>query len=318
LTQNLSEEVGKQELISLVGPNGTGKSTLLRTVAGMQHPLAGDVKLLGKSVTTLSARQLAKFVSVVLTDNVTVGYIRAREIVAMGRFPHTGWLGSFLPSDRRKVEHAIQQAGIDHLLNKSLYQLSDGERQKVMIARALAQDTPLMLLDEPTTHLDVANRVSIIELLRKLVQSQGKSILFSTHDIELALQVSDRIWLLHDRKITNSTPEDLVLSGLLNEVMGSELAPFDPQSGTFKITPITDRYISLKGSGVTALWTQRALERVGYQIKSLASIAVEVVSAQEWQLKQDEQIIATVGTIDDLLQQLSQLTKDPSTTKRLT
>jgi len=318
LANNLSDEIRKGELIALVGPNGTGKSTLLRTIAGMQAPLAGQVKILGKRVRNLSAQQLAKYVSIVLTDNVRVSYIKASEVVAMGRFPHTGWLGSFLPADRRKVGCAIQQAGIEHLLHKSLYQLSDGERQKVMIARALAQDTPLLLLDEPTTHLDVDNRVNIIELLRKLVQQQGKSILFSTHDIDLALQVSDRIWLMHDQSITSNTPEDLVLSGVLNQVMGSKLAPFDAQSGTFKITLRPTRSVALEGSGIAALWTHRALERCGYEVKALSPISVDVVSEREWYIRLDGQITVTVNSIGDLLLQLSQLSREDSTFKKLT
>lgn len=320
LARNLTEVIGQRELIALVGSNGTGKSTLLRTVAGMQSPLAGEVSILGKRVNALSARQLAKFVSVILTDKVTVGYTKAAEVVAMGRFPHTGWLGSFLPTDRRKVEQAIQLTGIEQLLKRSLYQLSDGERQKVMIARALAQDTPLMLLDEPTTHLDVTNRVSIIELLRKLVHDQGKSILFSTHDIELALQVSDRIWLMHDQKISSSVPEDLVLSGALDRVMGSQLAPFDLHSGTFKITPHANHthLVALQGSGIAALWTKRALERTGYRIQPLASLTVEVVSPQKWYIIQNGETVAQVDSVSSLLQELNRLTKEPTAFNRLT
>ena len=301
----LQEVVKPQELIALIGPNGTGKSTLLRTMARMQRPLAGEIRLAGKNMAAMSAKEIARHVSVVLTDHTDVGYVKAAEVVAMGRFPHTGWLGFLSPTDQRKVDRAIAQTRIEPLLDKPLHQLSDGERQKVMIARALAQDTPLMLLDEPTTHLDISNRVSIIQLLRSLVREARKTIILSTHDIELALQASDRLWLMHDRTIHSGAPEDLVLQGTLTRVMGSEQASFDSRSGTFRIQQPTRHPIALEGSGTAAFWTQRALERVGYQIQSMAPMTIRIQEALgEWQFSQGESIIRC-HSIEELLEVLS-------------
>lgn len=306
LLNDFQEELPSRKLIALIGPNGAGKSTLLRTIAGMQKPLSGDIKLLGKSLFSLSARELAKHLSVVLTDRQTISYLKASEVVAMGRFPHTGWLGNFSNTDRRKVEAAVQQASITHLMHKAMYQLSDGERQKVMIARALAQDTPLMILDEPTTHLDVVNRTGIIDLLRTLVHKQKKSIIYSTHDIELALQVADRIWLMHDQSITNRIPEDLVLDGTLTEVMSNALAPFDLNSGTFRVVQKNQIPIRLIGSGVRTNWTKRALERSGYRISTEDSQTINVDESGYWLIENHETKISC-RSIEEVLINLSQV-----------
>nr|WKN36113.1 ABC transporter ATP-binding protein [Tunicatimonas sp. TK19036] len=290
VADSLNEAVEAQEMIALIGPNGTGKSTLLRTLAKMQKPLDGTINLLGTNISHLSAKEIARDISVILTDRADVGYIKAADVVAMGRFPHTGWFGFLSDSDRQKIDQAITFTHIEQLLNKSLHQLSDGERQKVMIARALAQDTPLMLLDEPTTHLDIANRVSIIRLLRTLTLNAGKTIIFSTHDIELALQVADRIWLMHDQSLVSGAPEDMVLTGKLTQVMGSDVAPFDLHTGTFRIQPSGQQIIGLQGSGSSAYWTQRALERIGYQVRSSAAIMVRVSEEGEWKLSKGEQL----------------------------
>ena len=166
-----------------------------------------------------------------------------------------------------------------------------------------------MLLDEPTTHLDIANRVNIMQLLRSLVREAQKTIILSTHDLELALQVADRLWLMHDRSLTSGAPEDLVLNGSLARVMGSKHAPFDPQSGTFRVQHPKHYCISLEGSGTIADWTQRALERVGYQVQSntttnAAPTSVIITTHGEWQLRQTGQQ-HICHTIEELLQQLS-------------
>lgn len=307
LVRDLNLVVSNRQLIALVGANGAGKSTLLRTITGLQKPLSGTVELFSKPLRTLSAKTLAHYVSVVLTGQTEISYLKTAELIAMGRFPHTGWLGTFTTIDQRKVNAAAQQAKVTQLLEKPIYQLSDGERQKVMIARALAQDTPIMILDEPTTHLDIPNQISIIQLLRKLVRSQQKCIIFSTHNIELALQVADQIWLMHDQTITSSTPEDLVLSGTLSETMSTDLAPFNLESGTFQVQHKSTHPIVLIGSGTQTLWTQRALERAGYYVQPYGPVSVEINMDDGWSIYHNEKLVSTVQSIGSLLLQLSQL-----------
>ncbi|MGB3586041.1 MAG: ABC transporter ATP-binding protein [Tunicatimonas sp.] len=307
LVRDLNLSVANRQLIALVGANGAGKSTLLRTITGLQKPLSGTVKLFDKPLDTLNAKTLAHYVSVVLTGQTEISYLKTAELVAMGRFPHTGWLGRFSVTDRQKVEAAAHQAKVTPLLEKPIYQLSDGERQKVMIARALAQDTPIMILDEPTTHLDITNQVNIIQLLRTLVKTKNKCIIFSTHNIELALQVSDRIWLMHQQTISDSVPEDLVLSGTLAEAMSTELAPFNPESGTFQVQHSSSHPISLKGAGTRAVWTRRALERTGYLVRSQEPVSIKIGSDTSWIVYHKNQPVSSAQSIESLLHQLSQL-----------
>lgn len=307
LVQNLDLTVSERQLIVLVGPNGVGKSTLLRTIAGLQKPLCGSIQLFNKPTNNLNPKMLAHYVSVVLTSQIDTGYVTASELIAMGRLPHTGWLGTFSSLDRQKVSSAVKQTKVDHLLDKPVYQLSDGERQKIMIARALAQDTPIMILDEPTTHLDITNQMNIIQLLRSLVKTQNKCIILATHNIELALQVSDRMWLMHHGTMEDGTPEDLVLNGALAQAMSTDLAPFNPERGTFQVQHSSTYPIVLKGTGIRAHWTQRALERAGYYVQNEGAVAVEIADEDDWLIYHNNQFIRSVDSIGSLLYQLSQL-----------
>lgn len=198
--ENINLHLKEAELVCLLGRNGTGKSTLLRTLSGLQKVLNGKVFIKNKLINNFKKQDLAKVLSLVLTDKVYVQHLRVRDILEMARYPYTGWLGRLKKEDWALVDKSIRLTQIESLIDKSLSDLSDGERQKVMIARALTQDTPIIFLDEPTTHLDFANRVMVFELLAKLVQTQQKSILVSTHEIPLALKYADRILLINEKK----------------------------------------------------------------------------------------------------------------------
>ena len=207
------------QLVSLLGANGAGKSTLLRTIAGTQMPLLGEVLVDGKSLKSMSRKELAKMVSVVSTDRTQAGGLTVEELVGLGRQPHTGFLGRLDSSDREIVAEAMEAVGISHKAEKFVAELSDGERQKAMIARAVAQQTPVILLDEPTSFLDVASRVDVLQLLHRLAYNEGKAILLSSHDVSLSLSLSDRLWLLlPGGVIVDGQTEDLVLSGRLDEL----------------------------------------------------------------------------------------------------
>lgn len=256
------------QLACLVGPNGAGKSTLLRSLARFQPLIGGDVTIEGQSITRMPARALAQRVAVVLTDRVVVGQLSAYDIVALGRYPYTDWSGRLGAADRRIVEQALDATGAAPLADRAVSQLSDGERQRVMLARALAQQPAVLLLDEPTAFLDVRGRLELTSLLLTLTHQRGLAVLMSTHDLEHMLRHADQVWLIdHDRRLVTGAPEVLGLDGSIQRAMaGAQGMRFDPYTGAFH----TDRPLRgrarLLGDGIARIWTRRALERIGYAI----------------------------------------------------
>ncbi|MEJ6979955.1 ABC transporter ATP-binding protein [Pedobacter sp. P351] len=290
----ISAEMHAGELICLLGPNGAGKSTFLRTVAGLQHALKGMVALDGENVFKLRPTQIAKKLSLVLTDSVKSGNLDVYSLVSLGRYPYSGWLGRLTAEDKKIIQWAIESTHIEKFLNRKVSQLSDGECQKVMLARALAQDTPIILLDEPTAHLDLPSRIELMRLLHQLARNTNKAILISTHELDLALQVADKIWLLKkDGALEAGTPEDLVLNGTFESAFDKAGVLFDKSTGTFNIHQNNGQSIHLRGIGAPAFWTKRALLRNGYVISDddSADIAVEVQQTQmgtKWLISQKQ------------------------------
>lgn len=267
------------ELVCLLGPNGAGKSTLLRTLAGLQPPLSGRLSLGGNSLTSLSAPARARQLSVVLTDRVDSGNLTGHELVRLGRHPHTSWLGGLSAHDEMQVQAALVATGTEALAHRPVGELSDGERQKILLARALAQDTHLILLDEPTAHLDLPNRVALMRLLHRLARQTGKAILLSTHELDLALQAADRVWLLPaEGALRTGTPEDLVLSGAFAAAFAREGLAFDSATGTFALHAPTGPAVQLVGDGAAAFWTRRALEREDF-VPTSGAAALRVTAA---------------------------------------
>lgn len=209
-------------LVCLLGSNGVGKSTLLRTLAGFLQPLSGKVLLGGKDISTLSLSERSKAVSVVLTERVEVPYMKVRDLVGMGRSPYTGFFGTLTKEDKTIVSEAIEMVGIADLEERTIDTLSDGERQKAMLAKALAQQTPVILLDEPTAFLDFHAKISTLRLMLKLAHETNKTILMSTHDVEMALRLSDLLWIVQDGKIQTGTTVSLTESGILRQFLGDE------------------------------------------------------------------------------------------------
>jgi iron complex transport system ATP-binding protein len=230
---NLSLEAGK--LIALVGANGVGKSTLLRTLTGIQKPLDGKVYLNSKSIHDFDALDLAQNLSVVLTEKLPPSNLTVFELIALGRQPYTNWLGKLSDEDYEKINNAIALTHIEHLLDKKHYEISDGQLQIVLIARALAQDTPLIILDEPTTHLDLPHKVSVFKLLKKLSQETDKCILFSTHDVDLAIQLSDEMIVMTDETVVQDQPCNLITKGVFNSLFKDNAISFDGEKGKFVI-----------------------------------------------------------------------------------
>lgn len=264
LFSNLNLTLDKGQLVCFMGPNGIGKSTLIRTLAGSQKPIAGEIAGTGN-----------RNVAVVLTERVTAGLMTARELVAFGRYPYLGWSVKITEEDQARIDEAVQQVRVGDLLDKPIYELSDGQMQMIMIARALAQDTPVLLLDEPTAHLDLNNRVEIMNLLRKLAKENNKAILVSTHELDLALQTADVVWLATAQKnIQVGIPEDLVLNGTFDEVF--QFKGFDLKTGRVKQLPFRKTGICLNGEGPSYLWTKNALERNGFHIDPHAELVVSI------------------------------------------
>ena len=230
---NFSLEKGK--LIGLVGSNGIGKSTLLRTLARMQASLKGTISINATDLNAISAIQLANKLSIVLTEAPASKNLSVLELISLGRQPYTNWVGKLSEKDKRIIQKAIKATETESIIHQKCFELSDGQLQRVMIARALAQDTPLILLDEPTTHLDLYHRAYILKLLKKLTTDSGKTILFSTHEIDLAIQLSDQLLVMTSEKIHFNSPETLIKEGCFETLFPKETIHFDHKMKRFVI-----------------------------------------------------------------------------------
>ncbi|SNT16028.1 iron complex transport system ATP-binding protein [Ekhidna lutea] len=219
LAAGINLSLNKNELVGLVGQNGVGKSTLIRTICGLQPSMKGHIQLSGEPIRDLTPKSIAKKISVVLTGKPDSLNLSVLELIALGRHPYSGWLGSLKKEDKEKIEDAITQMEINYLAQKRLFELSDGQLQKVMIARALAQDTDLIILDEPTSHLDLRNKIEVLNLLKKISES-GKGVLISTHEIQLSAQVCNQFWCMDfGKEILVGEPKKLIVSGELQNYL---------------------------------------------------------------------------------------------------
>ena len=218
LMQSGNVDIPQGELIGLIGRNGVGKSTLLRCISGIEQPLAGSILVAGEQIETVSPAQRAKIVSFVATENVRINGLRVRDVVGFGRSPYTDWFGRMSDDDNQIVTRALESVMMQSFSEKSIDTLSDGERQRVMIARALAQDTPVVLLDEPTAFLDIPNKYQITKLLSSLAKEMNRSILFSTHDLSVAERYCDKLLLINNGEFTIDTPQRLKENGTLEKL----------------------------------------------------------------------------------------------------
>ena len=217
VAHDINATINGGELTCLLGPNGAGKSTLLRTLSAFLPPIKGDITIMGRNLRDYSDRELAKTIGVVLTEKTDLRNMTVEDLIGLGRSPYTGFWGTLHKQDREIVDRAIEMVGIEPLRGRMIHTLSDGERQKVMIAKALAQETPVIFLDEPTAFLDFPSKVEIMQLLHNLSRTTGKTIFLSTHDLELALQIADTIWLMDRNKgVMIGTPEQLAADGSLS------------------------------------------------------------------------------------------------------
>ncbi|MBN1414444.1 MAG: ABC transporter ATP-binding protein [Bacteroidales bacterium] len=263
LADHLSMRVRLGEIIGLIGRNGCGKSTLLKTLMKLQLPLNGKILIRGKDVKAISRLDYARLVGYVSTENISLQHVTVSELVALGRFPYTNWIGSFSVHDKSMVNNAIEITGINHLRKKYLHELSDGERQKTMIARVLAQDTQVIVLDEPTAFLDLPNRYELLRLLNELAHSNGKTVIYSTHDLNIAMHESDKIWLMASGKIIEGAPEDLIITKGFHKLFENSDLDFDLKTAEFCLSRKHTGGIRVSGDSTLNFWTSRALDRIG-------------------------------------------------------
>lgn len=287
----ISFSAGTGETVALIGPNGIGKSTLLRTMAGFLKPLEGQILWKGQSISRFTPVELSRMISFVSTENLQFPNMAVDELVAYGRFPYTNWLGRLDSRDKKVVIDSLEKVGMRRYARRQVVQLSDGERQRVLIARALAQDTPFIILDEPTAFLDIHNKYEIFHLLRQLAHQHKKTFVLSTHDLNIALRETDKLWLMLEQESLEGAPEDVVLKGWLEHLFDNPLIGFDTAGGDFYFTrkPAGKAYVV--GEGITADWTIRALERKGFSLTSReeAQVTIHIQTPQNqgtttWQL----------------------------------
>jgi cobalamin transport system ATP-binding protein len=235
VASNINIELFEGELVGLIGANGIGKSTLLRTLTKVQESLSGNVIINEKDLIGYNTNELSKVLSLVLTEQVVSKNLSVFELVALGRQPYTNWVGNLSANDIEIINQSLHQTNIEDLKHKKCFELSDGQLQKVMIARAFAQDTSLIILDEPTTHLDMYHKAYILKLLQKMVKDTQKTILFSSHEIDLAIQLCDKLIVMTEEKIVIDTPNNIIKHGIFNSIFPIDLIVFDKSTGSFRV-----------------------------------------------------------------------------------
>lgn len=263
---NLDFSLKGGNLTCLLGPNGAGKSTLLRTISASQSILDGSLTLMDKPIARYTEKELSRTIGLVLTERIFAGALTVRQLVALGRQPHTGFFGRLSAYDKEIIDYALHLTGISHKAENYTANLSDGERQKAMIAKAIVQECPIILLDEPTAFLDAVSRIEILTLLHRLAHEENKAILLSTHDIEQALVTADYLWLLTPKNgLHSGVTEDIILSGLMDRLFPEAEIRFDLMHGGYSPTVKTDSSIILyTDNPVLKHWTQNALNRHGF------------------------------------------------------
>ncbi len=235
VASNINIELHQGELVGLIGANGIGKSTLLRTLTKVQTALNGTIFINNKDIIKYASLDLAKAMSLVLTEQISSKNLSVLELVALGRQPYTNWVGNLSEQDMTAVIKALNQTNIEGLKEKKCFELSDGQLQKVMIARALAQDTDLIILDEPTTHLDMYHKAYILKLLQKLAKETNKTILFSSHEIDLAIQLCDKLVVMTKDNVISDEPCNLISKGIFETLFPKDLIAFDKDTGSFRV-----------------------------------------------------------------------------------
>ena len=296
------------ELIAVIGENGIGKSTLLRTITGLQPPLGGEVFIKGLPLGEYQKRVLALKMGYISTEPVRVENMSVQELVSLGRYPHTDWAGRFEENDHKAVLEAIDKVGLRTLSDRNINEISDGERQRAMIARVLAQDSDILVMDEPTAFLDIRSRFEIVHLLHHLSKNRKKTIIFSTHDFSVAAGECDKIWLATRESFIEGAPEDLILNGKINDLFNGSVVKFNSRNGNFSFQRELRGTVKLEADGIEREWTVKALNRAGFGLSNdQTGIYVTVTgkrSEKKWTIIEDE-VITEFFTIYDFVNWLN-------------
>ncbi len=302
VAERIDATVDSGELTCRLGANGVGKSTLLRTMTANQPMIDGEVYYMGQRLSSYTPKKLSSIISIVLTDRVAIKNLSVSDLVGMGRSPYTGFWGKISGADRKIIDESMEMVGISHLSRRMIHTLSDGERQKVMIAKALAQQTPIILLDEPTAFLDFPSKVEMMQLLHRLSRQTGKTIFLSTHDLDLALQIADRIWLMDGKRgMQMGIPEDLSLDGTLRGFFERKGIAFDPDSGLFRVDNASQSEVRMTGEGYRYQMARKALQRNGIGVDGRECTTMIDISDDSIDIVIEGEKRCRVYTIEELL-----------------
>jgi iron complex transport system ATP-binding protein len=293
LCEPISVKASAGSLIALIGPNGAGKSTLIKTLCRLHAALGGQILVEGESQQNISRTAYAKKVSLVSTELLRFNNLTVAEVVALGRYPYGQWYQHISSDDQVFIDEALKNVGMETFNQRLVNSLSDGEFQRVMIARALAQDTPILILDEPTAFLDLANKHHMVSLLWQLARTQNKTILFSTHDLNIAMQFADVFWVLTKQGLSYGAPEDMLLNGTLKSLYAETGLTFDADKMQFAYPHKKTHNVHIKGEGYAVTLTKLALERLGFETdcNKAATFVVSIVvkdGQNYWSLNEDE------------------------------
>lgn len=297
------------ELIALVGRNGVGKSTLIKTIIGQIKPLSGFVNIIDKNISALTRQEKSRLISYVPAEPVRVANLFIRDFVAVGRFPYQSWTRSLSLNDWSVVDQALSLVGISHLAQRDISTVSDGERQRAMIAFALAQDTKIILLDEPTAFLDLPNKFEMVHLLSRLAHQNQKTIIYSTHDLQGAIHEADIIWMMLESGLKSGSPEELALNHQFQYLLSNTQVVFDSKLGVFKNSWQSTKRIALEGNGDEHVWTQRMLQRLGYQVvdSNNSKLKVTITNVDDsirWVIRDESLMLFETSSITDLSRKL--------------
>lgn len=291
------------ELIAVIGKNGIGKSTLLKTITGLHPMISGKILIDDHDLKDYSRLQLSAKVGYISTETVKVSNMKVYDLVSLGRFPHTNWFGAIDSLNHNAVMDALMKTGMTDFINRKITELSDGERQRAMIAMVLAQDAIIMIMDEPTAFLDISNKYEVIHLMRDLAQRRNKTIIYSTHDFNTAINQADKIWFITEGGLIEGAPEDIMIRGSFKALFDESKVIFNTADGSFSIRNEFRGSITIKGEGINRYWTEKALARAGYSVTdSKSMMTVEVLSGPDpiwkWSTNSDS---GESGSVYDLI-----------------